>query len=52
LACGPWPAIRKRGLDVLGVEDTVVIQQDAMGGAGQQVATVGQAAVRTDRGQQ
>src|SRR5215218_8917814 len=41
-----------RGLDFLRVGGAVVIQQDAMGGAVQQVAGVGQAAVLADRGQQ
>ena len=41
-----------RGLDFLRVGGSVVIQQDAMGGAVQQVAGVGQAAVLADRGQQ
>ena len=41
-----------RGLDFLRVRGDVAIQQDAMGGAVQQVAGVGQAAVLADRGQQ
>jgi hypothetical protein len=41
-----------RGLDFLRVRGAVVIQQDAMGGAVQQAAGVGQAALLADRGQQ
>src|SRR5215216_6586674 len=41
-----------RGLDFLRVGGALVLQEDAMGGAVQQVAGVGQAAVLADRGQQ
>ena len=41
-----------RGLDFLRVRGAVVIQQDAMDSAVQQVAGVGQAALLADRGQQ